>query len=175
MNIKPAHLEALQSLGYTDPEARFIYIAATHSGYFTQRQYTHFTATVPGRPVTDLTAKLLGRRHAREETYHHGGRVYHLFARVLYRAIAKEHIRARHRHSLEHIRTRLAALEFVLSNLQPNYLETEKEKVEFFRDKYRIEPTHRPNKVYKGRPNSLNTARYFVDKFPMFLTQDPGS
>jgi hypothetical protein len=120
-----------------------------------------------------LTAKLLARRHAREETYHLGGRVYHLFARVLYRAIAKEHIRARHRHSLEHIRTRLAALEFVLSNPQPDYLETEQEKVEFFRDTYGIEPINLPKKVYKARANSLNTTRYFVDKFPMLLTQDP--
>src|SRR5712692_7990044 len=99
MNIKAAHLEAIQSLGYTEREARFMYIAATHSGYFTQRQYTHFTATVPGRPVTDLPAKLLGRRHAREETYHHGGRVFHLFARVLYLAMERVHIRGRHRHS----------------------------------------------------------------------------
>ncbi len=175
MNIKPTYLEAIQSLGYTEREARFMYIAATHSGYFTQRQYTRFTATVRGRPVTDLTAKLLGRRHAREETYHHGGHVYHLFARALYRAIAKEHIRARHRHSLEHIRTRLAALEFVLSNLQPDYLETEKEKVEFFYLNYGIEPTHLPKKVYKGHTNSPNTTRYFVDKFPMFLTQDSSS
>src|SRR6266849_5421386 len=103
-----------------------------------------------------------------------GGRGYHLFARVLYRAIAKEHIRARHRHSLEHIRTRLAALEFVLSHLQTDYLETEQEKVEFFHLNYGIEPTHLPKKVYKRHANSLDTTQYFVDKFPMFLTQDPG-
>ncbi len=82
------------------------------------------------------------------------GRGYHLFARVLYRAIAKEHIRARHRHSLEHIRTRLAAPQFVLSHLQTDYLETEQEKVEFFHLNYRIEPTKLPKKVYKGRSNS---------------------
>ncbi len=82
------------------------------------------------------------------------GRGYHLFARVLYRAIAKEHIRARHRHSLEHIRTRLAAPQFVLSHLQTDYLETEQEKVEFFHLNYGIEPTQLPKKVYKGRSNS---------------------
>lgn len=104
-----------------------------------------------------------------------GGRVYHLFARVRYRAIAKEHIRAGHRHSPECIRTRLAALEFVPLDLQPHYLETEKEKFEFFYLNYGIEATHLPKKVYKGHANSPNTTRYFVDKFPMFLTQDSGS
>jgi len=90
------------------------------------------------------------------------GRGYHLFARVLYRAIAREHIRARHRHSLEHIRTRLTALEFVLSHVQTDYLETEQEKVEFSHLNYGIEPTQLPMKVYKGRANSLDTTRYFV-------------
>src|ERR1700723_520942 len=32
MNIAPAHLEALEALGYTAEEARFLYIVATHSG-----------------------------------------------------------------------------------------------------------------------------------------------
>src|ERR1700694_4641117 len=34
MNILPAHLAALCRLGYSDEEARFIYLVATHSGYF---------------------------------------------------------------------------------------------------------------------------------------------
>jgi hypothetical protein len=32
MNIKPSHLEALEALGYTEAEARFLYLVATHSG-----------------------------------------------------------------------------------------------------------------------------------------------
>ena len=43
MNIAPAHLEALQALGYTEQESRFLYIVATHSGYFTARQFLAFT------------------------------------------------------------------------------------------------------------------------------------
>ena len=48
MNIPPEHLAALRNLGYTDTEARFLYLVATHSGYFTQRQYLDFTSTDPG-------------------------------------------------------------------------------------------------------------------------------
>jgi len=34
MNIAPAHLRALEALGYTQQEASFLYIVATHSGLF---------------------------------------------------------------------------------------------------------------------------------------------
>ncbi len=44
MNIAPAHLDALEALGYTEAEARFLYIVATHSGYFVARQFLAFTA-----------------------------------------------------------------------------------------------------------------------------------
>ncbi len=43
MNIAPMHLEALKALGYTEVEARFLYLVATHSGYFTARQFLAFT------------------------------------------------------------------------------------------------------------------------------------
>ena len=34
MNIRPEHLSAIRNLGYSDTEARFLYLVATHSGYF---------------------------------------------------------------------------------------------------------------------------------------------
>src|SRR5258708_20216838 len=37
LNIKCSYLEALQALGYTESEARSLYIVATHSGYFGAR------------------------------------------------------------------------------------------------------------------------------------------
>ena len=46
MNFTPAHLEALQALGYTAEESRFLYIVATHSGYFTARQFLAFTGAI---------------------------------------------------------------------------------------------------------------------------------
>ena len=32
MNIKPSKVDALKALGYTETEARFLYLVATHSG-----------------------------------------------------------------------------------------------------------------------------------------------
>jgi hypothetical protein len=39
MKIPNEHLRAIQSLGYTADEARFLYVVATHSGYFLPRQF----------------------------------------------------------------------------------------------------------------------------------------
>ena len=44
VSIKPSHLKALQALGYSELEARFLYIVATHSGYFVARQFLAFTS-----------------------------------------------------------------------------------------------------------------------------------
>lgn len=42
-NIKPSYVESLQALGYTESEARFLYLVVTHSGYFVARQFLAFT------------------------------------------------------------------------------------------------------------------------------------
>ena len=52
MNIAPAHLDALKALGYTETEARFLYIVATHSGYFVARQFLAFTDAHWGKRTT---------------------------------------------------------------------------------------------------------------------------
>ena len=42
MNIDAVHISALQAFGYTEEEARFLYVVATHSGYFVARQFLAF-------------------------------------------------------------------------------------------------------------------------------------
>src|SRR5229473_1191175 len=63
MNIAPAHLEALQALGYTEVESRFLYLVATHSGYFTARQFLSFTGAHWGKRTTTFWNKLQSRGH----------------------------------------------------------------------------------------------------------------
>jgi len=175
MSLKETHLEALRALGYTDREARFLYVVATHSGYFTQAHFFSFIGCESFSAVTSLLRKLSDKQHARRDIYQNNLSVYHPFARALYRAVGKEHIRARHRHSLDYVRTRLAVLDFVLANPQLRYLETEEEKVQFFEDCYGINRAQMPGKVYRGALGTTDATRYFVDKFPMFLTSDEGS
>src|SRR5258708_36777693 len=42
MSIPLVHIDALKALGYTEAEARFLYLAAPHPGYFVARQFLAF-------------------------------------------------------------------------------------------------------------------------------------
>ncbi len=50
------------------------------------------------------------------------------------------------------------------------YFETEQDKVRFFCDELGVPKHSLPAKVYEGGPDSKPTLRYFVDKFPLFLS-----
>src|SRR3989441_4933298 len=175
MNIKPSHLEALQALGYTESEASFLYIVATHSGYFVARQFLAFTSGHWGKRTTTFWGKLHTKKHARTEYFPKSGKVYHVFSRRLYRQIGRENLRNRREHELEYVQRRIGILDFVLSHPQWKYLETEHDKVSFFSDQLKV-PTHfLPAKIYYGQKTSQPTVRYFVDKFPMFFGSDAPS
>jgi len=65
--------------------------------------------------------------------------------------------------------TILLLLEFILANQGLAYFETEQDKVSFFCETKGVTKDFLPARVYHGRPGSQSTARYFVDKFPLFL------
>lgn len=169
MNIAQERLDSLVRLGYTPEEARFIYIAATHSGYFTHRQFLDFSGTKPGKRSQKFLTKLLTKKHATFHAYPSGGRVYHVFARKVFGAMGRDDLRTRRRHQLDYIKTRLVALDFVLGNLDCEYLETEAEKVPFFESTMNVSRSLLPCKTYSSRGSSTSTVRYFVDRFPIFL------
>src|SRR5438093_12308453 len=125
-------LANLSSLGYTEDEARFLYVVATHSGYFSMRQFLQFTGTKSGDKSMAFSQKLLAKGHATARSFLRNGLVYHLFSRIVYRAIGRENLRNRRAHSLELVRTRLVALDFILAHLQYEYLETEDDKLSCF-------------------------------------------
>jgi hypothetical protein len=169
MNIAPAHIEALQSFGYTEQEARFLYIVATHSGYFVARQFLAFTAAHWGKRTTTFWNKLETRRHVRTESFPMSGVVHHLFSRRLYRQIEKENLRNRRTHEIDFIKRRIAILDFVLLNQRYQYLETEPDKVRFFCGTLNIDKQYLPARLYIGTKTSRPTIRFFQDRFPMFL------
>jgi hypothetical protein len=175
MNIAPTHLDGLKALGYTEAEARFLYIVATHSGYFVARQFLAFTQAHWGKRTTLFWNKLQTKRHARTECFPKSGTIYHLFSRRLYRQIDRENIRNRREHEIEHIQRRIAMLDFVLLNQGYQYLETEPEKIRFFCNQLRVPNQFLPSKIYHGQRTSQPTVRYFVDKFPMFVAGDAAS
>jgi hypothetical protein len=172
MQFPESCIENLCGFGYTENEARFLYLVATHSGYFSTRQYLAFTGAKSGEKNMAFTQKVLGKGHATARLLLRNGRVYHLYSRLIYRAIGRENLRNRREHSVEHIRTKLATLDFVLAHLDYSYLETEYEKVEYSCKTLGLKTSVLPAKRYSGAIREKTTDRYFVDKFPMFFVPD---
>ena len=175
MNIPRMYTIALGSFGYTEDEARFLYLVATHSGYFTCQQFIRFIRGKPGKRSLSFVQKLLEKGHASARPCLRNGKVYHLFTRNLYEAIGKDNVRFRRKHSIEYIRARLAALDFILARLDYTFFETEQEKVRYFTEQLGIDKKYLPAKRYAGAIRERFTDRYFVDKFPMFLVPQSSS
>ena len=169
MNIARSHLDALEAAGYTEAEARFLYIVATHSGYFVARQFLAFQRVHWGKRTTVFWNKLERLKHARIERFPKSGTIYHLRSRQLYRQIEKECLRNRRVHEIEFIKRRIAILDFVIANQQYEYFETEAEKVAYFGEKLGINESFLPARFYLNRNIARSSVRYFVDQFPMFL------
>src|SRR5881392_809064 len=64
MNFPADHIERIKEFGYSESEARFLYIVAVHSGYFTLGQFRAFTGTTYGKRPTSFAEKVLKRGHA---------------------------------------------------------------------------------------------------------------
>jgi hypothetical protein len=175
MRFPENSIENLRGLGYTEDEARFLYIVATHSGYFATRQFLNFTGAKSGDRSMAFTRKVLGKGHANVRLLLRNGRVYHLFSRVVYRAIGRQNLRNRREHGAEHIRSRLVILDFVLAHPDCQYLETEQDKLRYFLGQIHVPKELLPAKTYRGAISKDATERFFVDKFSMFLRPNSGT
>ncbi|HKW35198.1 MAG TPA: hypothetical protein VJN92_19460 [Candidatus Acidoferrum sp.] len=175
MKIADEQIAAIQALGYTPDEARFLYVVASHSGYFLPRQFIAFSGASRGKWSHVLAEKIEKRGHATWREYPGIGGVYQLFSKRLYRVIDRENLRNCRPHSTEFIRTRLLLLDFVIANQAHEYLETEHDKLRFFCDELSIPKNALPAKAYEGASTPEPTLRYFVDKFPLFLDSSDGS
>ena len=58
MAIHESQLANLRAFGYTDVEARFLFLVATHCGYFTARQFLDFAHARSGKRNARLVEKL---------------------------------------------------------------------------------------------------------------------
>jgi hypothetical protein len=169
MTLTPTHLETLTAFGYTPQEAHFLYLVATHSGYFRARQFLGFTRAHWGKRTTQFWSKLQARKHARTECFPTYGLVYHVFGRRLYRHLGRENLRNRREHEVQYVQRRIDAFDFVLAHMDYDYLETEAEKLAYFRQTCGVSADILPSRTYYGQKDSQPTLRYFVDRFPMFV------
>src|SRR5271169_2707235 len=115
MTIYESQLANLRGFGYTEVEARFLYLVATHSGYFTVPQFLTFARAKSGKRNAQLVEKLFRLGHARGQRYTRRSVLYHLGSRHIYEAIGKAHLRNRRDHELAHIKIRLLALDYILA------------------------------------------------------------
>ena len=176
MSTPIEYVRAIERYGYTPTEARFLYLVATHSGYFTQQQFFGFAGVNRGGMGTRLTVKAHNHGHIRTARLARHTLIYNLFARPFYESIEKDNLRNRRRLSDELIRTRLLILDVVLARPDHQYLETEHEKVRYFHEKLGLPLGLLPHRTYKGTKSQSETQRYFVDRFPIFRGHpEPGA
>src|SRR5262249_40719791 len=72
------------------------------------------------------------------------------------------------------IKRKLMGLDFVLAHPAYQYLATEREKLTYFTATWGISSEDLPTRWYESPQGRLATAKYFVDKYPLFLaTPDP--
>jgi hypothetical protein len=165
----PRHqVDAIRELGYSDAEAQFLYLVATHAGYFTCSQFLRFMGQTKGQ-VHRFTTRALRYRHTRAFEYGNNTYIFNLYSRCFYGAIDQENLRNRRRTSNDLILIRLLILDFVLAHRNYEYLETEAQKVAHFHRSLGIPLSVLPGRIYQGLKSTANTQRYFVDRFPIFL------
>lgn len=165
----------LTKFRYTEAEAQFLYVVATHSGYFTLAQFLRFHGKSKGWASHHFTEKLLSRRHANAFEYGRKTLVFHLHNQGLYDMLGRNGLRHCRRHTLDQIRTRLMILDFVLAHPQHRYIETEAEKVDYFHRILAISMEFFPKRRFRKPSDDGPIRHYFLDGFPIFLPRDGGS
>ena len=163
--------EALKKLGYTDREATFLCLAALHGGYFVRRQYCDFIGKEIGGTATALVEKLLAQQYAVAVTALNNTKIYHLASKPFYAVIGETDNRNRREHSALAVKKRLMSLDFVLAHDHYRFLATERERVDYFSGTLGISVSALPYKRYTSPRTPSTTTRYFVDKFPIFLSE----
>lgn len=131
---------ALESLGYTDREAAFLYQVAVHSGYFLRRQFDYFTDRNKGSIVMRFLEKGRAAGHIESLDYKQGWHVYHLCSRSMYRMVGNPESQLRRKKGDAQVRARLMALDYVLENEDGHFLGTDADRTRFFAKNRRIAP-----------------------------------
>jgi len=161
MTIDESQLSNLCTFGYTKAEARFLYLVATHSGYFTVRQFLDFAHARSGKRNARLIQKLFEFGHASAQRYRRRSMVYHLHSRPIYDAIGKGDLRNRRGHELGYIKTRLLALDYILAHPEDDYFETAEVKRQYLLERFNVpESLFLPSKEHRKGIN-------FADRFPL--------
>jgi hypothetical protein len=164
MSIQESQLVPLRAFGYTQVEARFLYLVATHSGYFTVRQFLDFAKAKSGKRNARLVEKLFASGHVSAQRYRRRSLVYHLHSRPIYDAIDRGELRNRRGHELGHIKGRLLGLDYILAHPDDDYFETAEARREYFIRRFNVSE----NLFLPAKENGGGVT--FADRFPLCIS-----
>jgi hypothetical protein len=156
-------IASLESIGYLEREASFLYLVAVHSGYFLARQFCRFAQGERGALPARFLEKARHLHHIRVIECGRGKHIYHLVSKPVYEALGRPDSQNRRIKGDAHIKSRLMALDFVIAHVGGNLLEDEAAKVDFFTTQCGIAQETLPHS-YAGR------LMYFADGFPVLVT-----
>jgi len=162
---------AIQALGYSQPEARFLRLVALQSGYFVRRQFLRSTQARRGKRPQNFLEELLARGHASREIFRENRHLYRLQSKAVYEALGQDANCNRREHQPSTVRLRLMGLDFILEHPEYQYLLTEEQRLEYYFERRRgIDAEALPVRLFTS--NGTLTTRYFPDGFPQFLRSD---
>jgi hypothetical protein len=147
----------IESRGYTEREASFLYLVAAHSGYFLRRQFDQFIDRSSGAIAQHFLTKAKRMGHIAVLDFGQQRHVYHLFQKDFYTLLDEPDSQNRRRKGDAEIKLRLMALDYVLLHLADNFLYSREAKLELFTKQLGISPKDLPR---SGR----HTQRPFADR-----------
>ena len=165
-------LARLKAYGYGTEDARFLCLAAQHSGYFVRRQFNDFIGQARGARAQRFVEKLLAHRHGLATRFGLNQIVYHVRAKALYSRLGQVDNRNRREKAPFTVKRKLMCLDFALAHREKRFLTAEPEKVEYFAVERGVELDRLPAHEYHSHRSRESISRFFVDKLPVFL--DPG-
>jgi hypothetical protein len=155
-------IPVLESVGYTEREAAFLYLVALHSGYFLRRQYGRFIQRERGAIAAQLLRKALAFGHLQSIACGQARFVYHLTSREMYSAIGLAASQHRRLKGDARIKSRLMVLDFVLDHLGDSILDSSEAKLGFFTQNFGLSDPLLPHAPGGGTPR-------FPEEFPIVI------
>ncbi len=163
-----------EATGLAPRAAEWAAFAALHSGCFTRPQAAAWIGAEPEtsrRTASRVVASLCKRDLATEDELGGIGKVVHIHAKQVYRALGEPDNRNRRKPAREKALERLLCLDYVLDHPDERWLPTEAAKTAAC-EAAGIDQSTWPSKLYPAQGGTGETTRYFVEKFPLAIDPD---
>ena len=157
-------IPVLESVGYTEREAAFLYLIAMHSGYFLRRQYGRFIERERGAIAEQLLRRAVALGHLQSIACGQARFVYHLTSKEVYAAVGLAASQHRRLKGDVQIKSRLMVLDFVLDHLGDRLLDSSEAKRDFFTQTLGLSEALLPRSPKAG-------THRFSEEFPILVDE----